>query len=390
MEKIGVTVGGGQNQGVFGAGSVVIENFTINNQAAQDPAILQMLVTTFTNELRSTQAQRAAAEAKATEIATELKFTTAAVIGFFLTLGQQSVPPEQLPQKLAQIANQFETTRARLAALEPADPITEKLLAQAKAALENGQLDEAEEALQRAEEADLAAAGQARELAHLATVATDRRLLSAAEARSGRGELSLTRLEYRAAAAHFQVAAALVPAGHPEEKRRVLNRHAVALYRQGNERGDNAALEAAIEIHRLLLKDFTRERMPLNWAGMQTNLGTVLRTLGEREAGTARLEKAVLAFHAALEECTRERDALAWALIQGSLGEALQALGGREAGTARLEEAVAAYRLALEERTRERVPLDWAATLGGLGSTLLVLGERGGGHGAAGGGGGGL
>src|SRR3954467_2882721 len=36
-DKIGVTVGGGQNQGVFGAGSVVIENFTIYNRAPEEP-----------------------------------------------------------------------------------------------------------------------------------------------------------------------------------------------------------------------------------------------------------------------------------------------------------------------------------------------------------------
>jgi CHASE2 domain-containing sensor protein len=37
-DKIGVNIGGGQNQGVFGAGSVVIENFAIYNRAPQEPA----------------------------------------------------------------------------------------------------------------------------------------------------------------------------------------------------------------------------------------------------------------------------------------------------------------------------------------------------------------
>ena len=70
------------------------------------------------------------------------------------------------------------------------------------------------------------------------------------------------------------------------------------------------------------------------------------------------------AFRAALEEYTRERVPLDWATTQNNLGNALQWLGEREGGTARLEEAVVAYRAALEERTRERVPLDWAASLG--------------------------
>ncbi len=93
-------------------------------------------------------------------------------------------------------------------------------------------------------------------------------------------------------------------------------------------------------------------------------------TLGARESGTARLEEAVAAYRAALEEWTRERVPLDWATTQMNLGNALRTLGERESGTARLEEAVAAYRAALEERTRERVPLDWAGATGNLGSAL--------------------
>jgi tetratricopeptide (TPR) repeat protein len=73
----------------------------------------------------------------------------------------------------------------------------------------------------------------------------------------------------------------------------------------------------------------------------------------ERESGTARLEEAVAAYRAALEEMTRERVPLDWAMTQNNLGNALSTLGERESGTARLEEAVAAYRAALEEWTRE-------------------------------------
>ncbi|MEL6363024.1 MAG: hypothetical protein AAFR21_18300, partial [Pseudomonadota bacterium] len=78
----------------------------------------------------------------------------------------------------------------------------------------------------------------------------------------------------------------------------------------------------------------------------------------------------------ALEEQTRERVPLDWARTQNNLGNALKSLGNRESGTARLEEAVAAYRLALEERTRERVPLDWLSTKYTLASTLGSLAKR--------------
>ena len=96
-------------------------------------------------------------------------------------------------------------------------------------------------------------------------------------------------------------------------------------------------------------------------------------TLGERESGTARLEEAVAAYRAALEELTRERVPLDWATTQNNLGDALRTLGERESGTARLEEAVAAYRAALEEWTRERVPLAWAASLGNPRVALMLI-----------------
>ena len=46
--------------------------------------------------------------------------------------------------------------------------------------------------------------------------------------------------------------------------------------------------------------EYTRERVPLLWAGTQNNLGSALWTLGGRESGTARLEEAVAAFTACL------------------------------------------------------------------------------------------
>ncbi|MEP0941210.1 MAG: tetratricopeptide repeat protein [Rhizobiaceae bacterium] len=64
-----------------------------------------------------------------------------------------------------------------------------------------------------------------------------------------------------------------------------------------------------------------------------------------------RLEEAVAAFRAALEERTRDRVPLDWAATQNNLGNALSSHGDRDGDAARLEEAVVAYRAALEEWT---------------------------------------
>ncbi len=97
--------------------------------------------------------------------------------------------------------------------------------------------------------------------------------------------------------------------------------------------------------------------------------------LGRRESSTERLEEAVAAFHAALTEHTRERVPLEWAMTQNNLGSALVTLSERESGRARLEEAVAAFHAALTELTRERGPLRWATAQNNLDKALARLRE---------------
>jgi tetratricopeptide (TPR) repeat protein len=89
-----------------------------------------------------------------------------------------------------------------------------------------------------------------------------------------------------------------------------------------------------------------------------------------------RLRVIITAYREALKETTRERVPLDWANTQYNLGNALSALGTRESGTAKLEEAITAYREALKERTRERVPFHWAVSFGSEGVALTLLAER--------------
>jgi tetratricopeptide (TPR) repeat protein len=150
----------------------------------------------------------------------------------------------------------------------------------------------------------------------------------------------------------------------------------IALMRLGERESGSARLEEAVTAFRDALREWTRDRVPLDWAMTQSNLGLALTRLGERESGSARLEEAVTAYRDALKERTRDRVPLDWAGTQNNLGLALTKLGERESGSARLEEAVTAYRDALKERTRDRVPLGWAGTQNNLGIALMRLGER--------------
>ena len=362
--------------------SIVIEGSvsggsTINNTInKQDPAVLAAMTKTFADQMAASSEAKAQAEGKAAELATKLGFTSAAVVEFFKILGEQDVPEEKVPARLIEVAIHFAQTRDALATLAPDDPHTAELARSAKEVLDSGRLTEADILLDQAREGELAALRQASELKQKAQEAEDRHALNAAKLLAGRGNIALTQLRYVEAAEHFKQATVLVPSGHPDELADYLHRQADALYRQGDEQGDNAALRKSIETWHLVLEQRTRERVPLQWAMTQGNLGNALEALGERESGTARLEEAVAVYRAALEERTRERVPLEWAMTQNNLGNALRALGERESGTARLEEAVAAYRAALEEYPRERVPLKWAKAQMNLGAALGTLGEH--------------
>ena len=80
-----------------------------------------------------------------------------------------------------------------------------------------------------------------------------------------------------------------------------------------------------------------------------------LSRLGERESGTETLQKAVAAYGEALKEWTRERVPLQWATTQSNLGVALSRLASARADET-LQKAVAAYGEALKEWTPEASP----------------------------------
>jgi tetratricopeptide (TPR) repeat protein len=280
------------------------------------------------------------------------------------TLGEKDIPPERLAAKLVEIAQQFKELRSA-ASPQPGDD--------AEIAALKSEVQQAIEAGERGRADDLLARIQTKQDA-----AQDRLAVEGAATRAQRGQVALAGLNFTEAAKRFADAARTLPAGEDYAAQRVayLSSEASALYRQGDEFGDNAALASAIDRYRVILSGRPRERAPLDWAGTQMDLGIALEALGERESGTGRLEEAVAAFREALKEITRARAPLAWAKTQMDLGVALSTLGERESGTARLEQAVAAYREALKEYTRDRAPLDWAATQLDLANALAALAER--------------
>ncbi|MCC0044643.1 MAG: caspase family protein [Brucellaceae bacterium] len=149
-----------------------------------------------------------------------------------------------------------------------------------------------------------------------------------------------------------------------------------ALTSYGDLRGDNEALERAIEIGEDAAAIATELNDRAKWSLTKNEIGHALRKLGERESTSEHLLQAVAVFSEAAQYRPRDTSPKEWAETQADRGRALARIGQREPGLERLFEAIAAYRSALEVYPREEDPVEWANIQLALGGALGILGDR--------------
>jgi tetratricopeptide (TPR) repeat protein len=129
-----------------------------------------------------------------------------------------------------------------------------------------------------------------------------------------------------------------------------------------NRLGEREDVEKAVASYVEVLKVWTREGQPFDWARTQNDLGVAyfaLASFQEKTEGQPDLlGKAVDAFNEALKERTRERVPLQWAVTEGNLGDALKRLAERDNQMSTLEMAARAYAEALKAFTPDAAPLD--------------------------------
>jgi tetratricopeptide (TPR) repeat protein len=240
------------------------------------------------------------------DISKTLGVTEEAAKNLLKIVGEDTnIPEDKLAEALTKIAGDYKRLQAQVAALNPDNPTAKTLVEQAKPEIEAGHFQRAHELLRQARQAQVAAMQEARKLKEQAQAAEAAQSLGAASVTAADGDVAMTERRYTEAAELFGQAANYVPSGHANERGDYLLRQADALYRQGDERGDNDALKSSIEVLGRALAEYPRSESPDNWAGTQNNLGIALETLGERESGTARLEAAVTAYRAVPDKPAR-------------------------------------------------------------------------------------
>ena len=190
-----------------------------------------------------------------------------------------AIAPEALPEKIAALAAERRDLLARQAERAPeADAVLADLDRAIAEAMTAGDDLHTQALLERRRDLKKAAASHRGAAAERLREAEARDLRDAAESEASLGDLALARLRYREAAARFRAAAELLPPGEAHRDVRLAygDRAADALFWQGDEFGDNAALLEAVAAYRAALQEHTRERVPLDWAMTQNNLGNAL------------------------------------------------------------------------------------------------------------------
>ena len=298
------------NSNVMGPGGTVIApcpGATVNMSAPFPPELLATLVKVVATSPTDVLTRHLAdTDRKLLELSKQLGVHQNAVAGMLRILGEKDVPLELLPSRLDEIAGRYKDLSEQLQTLQSDDPEVGRLRAEARHALENGDYDQADALLSQAQRIDTTALDAQQK-------SLDARRLSVAQTLAARGALEEGRLNYRQAAGHYAKASTTVPPNSREQWGYLL-KQADTLARQGEEFGDNQALQDAIDLYQKALPLRSRGKYPLDWAGTQNNLGNTLARLGERQSDSKHLEEAVTAFRAALEEQPRDRVPLDWAM----------------------------------------------------------------------------
>lgn len=295
-------------------------------------------------------------------VALEKGIPAAPLRAILARLGEEGVEDYHIPKRLSAAADELINLRRQLSTSAFLTPELQSLRRRALDLLDSGRLPEAKKVLQRGAKIARSLKGKAAQLE--ATFLSDE------------AKIDHLNLSYRAASEKYASAAASVREFSRTDYSRYIVRQADELEFLGRERGDNAALEEAIQLYKLGLKFVSATRNTSAWATIKTAQGIAEYGLGERQYGRKNLSSAVKSLRAAAKRLSPITQPSEWARTQNYLGNALKALGQRFPNENYLEEAVGAYRQALDERTPESAPLEWASTQNNLGTVYQALGER--------------
>lgn len=310
-----------------------------------------------------TQAEWDAVQAQVRRLAREQRVSEQALTAIAIRLGAEQRGPFEISGVLTRLdamVTRLQDLEQRLGARERARGQLGERSAQARAAIEAGDLDRAEALLRQVSDSQADAIAGAR-----TQLATLRR--AHAETLGQRAELALLRGDYRGGAQLFAEAAEAAPESAALLRWRFMLARAGAVTEMRDVSAAREAFAAALALA-------PRERSRVEWAQTQYELGEALRVLNLAEESEA-------AHRLALEARSRAREPIAWAQSQAAVADAESLRGIRARDLSLLQEAIGRYHEALSVLTRQNAPAAWAEAQNNFVTALVWAAQvRGGGH----------
>jgi uncharacterized caspase-like protein len=294
-----------------------------------------------------------------------------AIFAMLASLGENAPKdPAELDKILRAQAEKLKEMRAERDAVSASDPEIKRLTDLANRAVDEGAIDAAV-GLHTQIKARIGELSQ-RVDAVEENLKARRLEFAAAFARSA--ETSSLAFDYRAAARDYNAAFREIERWDRALAWKYRADEGFALWNQGEQRGDNAALREAIATYRDALNYQTPN--PGDHAMTRNNIGVALDELASRVGDLSLMKDAIASHRQALEFYTRETDAVQWAWTQSILANALLTYSDYDNDPELFNAAIDAYRVSLEVRTREMFPIEWARVNQNMGIALLGLARR--------------
>ena len=196
-------------------------------------------------------------------ISARLHLSRKATEALLRTLEEQDIPESKLAEGLFKVAKEYKQLQVQLDTLNSDNQTARMSVISARAEIDVGNFGRARELLRQATNEQIAAAQETGKLQGRAQAAADAQMLGAANSTAAEGKMALVESDYREAAELFGQAAGYVPPAYTDVRLNFEEQKAVALFRQGSERGDNGALRLSVETYRRALQARSRERAPL-------------------------------------------------------------------------------------------------------------------------------
>lgn len=232
--------------------------------------------------------------------ATHISLTTLVMLQSQTSQMTVGLTPARLDMLLAQKAAEFATLQEQLTQAALYDPRAHDLIAAAKVDLANADFQ--------------AASAKVRQAAMIEKASSDRliaegrrRALDAARSFQRSAEIAQLSYQYRAAADDFATAAKLAGPYDPHFAWQLTTARADALYRQGDERGDQIAVGDAADAYTQAMTMVSPTQDNADWTRNRDRLGAVVERLNQRGDGAARHDNALRTYRAALDGRTRNQ-----------------------------------------------------------------------------------